>query len=321
MHEAPSQKSTDKKREAYRDKGKSLLIDIDNFVSIDVETTGLSPRYDEIIELGAVRYRNGVQTESFSSLIKPSSHIREHIVELTGITNLMLESAPDLSVVLPEFLKFVGDDIIVGHCVNFDINFIYDACVSSGLSPFCNDFIDTMRLARRMYKNMPNHQLNTLTSHLGVVREQCHRALDDCSATATCYRRMVGDSELFQRAISVPTRKYANSQGKSLKELVAVGGLENPDSMFYGKVCVFTGTLETFTRKEAAQIVLNIGGVCADNVTKKTNILVLGNLDYCKSKKTIKQIKAEQLIESGADLIILPECEFIEMLQSDYLTL
>ena len=68
MHEAPSQKSTDKKREAYRDKGKSLLIDIDNFVSIDVETTGLSPRYDEIIELGAVRYRNGVQTESFSSL-------------------------------------------------------------------------------------------------------------------------------------------------------------------------------------------------------------------------------------------------------------
>ena len=106
----------------------------------------------------------------------------------------------------------------------------------------------------------------------------------------------------------------------SLKELVAEEGHENPDCLFYGKVCVFTGALESFTRKEAAQLVINIGGICDNSITKKTNFLILGNNDYCKSikdGKSSKQKKAEKLIASGADLTIIPESVFLEIIQDN----
>lgn len=301
-------------------KGKSLLLATNNYVSIDIETTGLSPAYDEIIEIGAVKYRAGEIVDTFQSLVNPEMEIDDFITQMTGITNEMLVDAPILKNVLPTFIEFVGKDILLGHNVNFDINFIYDACNLFGLPVFDNDFIDTMRLARRMYKNLPNHKLDTLISHFGLQRRELHRGLLDCVLTAECYQKMMDDSDCFAEAIK-PRYRNRNRKAFSLKDIVAIEGEENPDSPLYGKVCVFTGTLESFTRKEAGQLVVNIGGLCADNITKKTNYLILGNNDYCKSikdGKSNKQKKAEKLIADGADLTIIPEEVFLDILQMDY---
>jgi len=300
-------------------KGKSLLTAVENFVSIDIETTGLSPAFDEIIELGAAKYRNGILTDTFSSLVNPNMLIDEFITQMTGITNEMLMKAPTLEEVLPKYIEFLGQDILVGHNVNFDINFIYDACENLNLSPFGNDFIDTMRLARRMYKELNNHKLDTLIAHFGITQRTLHRSLGDCELTAKCYQKMLEDIDRFEEAVKT-THGSRCREKYSLKDLVATEGQKNPDSPLYGKVCVFTGALENFTRKEAAQLVVNIGGVCADNITKKTNFLILGNNDYCKSikdGKSGKQKKAEKLIADGADLLIIPESVFLDILQMD----
>ena len=136
-----------------------------------------------------------------------------------------------------------------------------------------------------------------------------HRALTDTELTARCYLIMADDPS-FEMAMKPAAEVRA-------KDIVAQEGFTNEDSPLYGKVCVFTGALESFTRKEAMQIVANIGGVCGDNVTKKTNYLVLGNNDYCtsiKDGKSNKQKKAEKMILEGADLQIIPESVFLEMI-------
>lgn len=300
-------------------KGKSLMVALSDFVSLDIETTGLSTLYDEIIELAAVKYRDGKSVGTFSSLVKPINPVSDFVTQLTGITNTMLQDAPSLSEILPVFLNFVGADIVVGHNINFDINFIYDACESLGLTPFSNDFVDTMRIARRMYKNLPNHKLDTLIDYFDLNHREIHRGLSDCELTANCFQAMIADIDAFEEATKIKRGKYRRKI-HSLKELIATEKSENPDSPLYGKVCVFTGTLENFTRKEAAQLVVNIGGIVGDSVTKKTNFLILGNNDYCqtiKNRKSNKQKKAEQLIAEGADLSIIPESVFLDILNED----
>lgn len=296
------------------DKGKSLLEAVSDFVSLDIETTGLSTEVDEIIEFGAVRYRNNEPVAYYDSLVKPTYPIDDFIESLTGITNEMLEKERPLESVLPEFLSFVGDDIVVGHNINFDINFIYDACINMGLPHFKNDFIDTMRISRRMYKEWKNHRLDTLIEQFGFEKRDIHRGSYDCEITAKCYLKMTADKPRFDEAIIQYNSSKTNFKVSSIKP---EEGLINPDSPLYNRVCVFTGTLEHFTRKEAAQLVVNIGGICEDSITKRTNILILGNNDYCKSikeGKSNKQKRAEKLIADGADLIIVPENEFLDML-------
>ncbi len=293
-------------------KGKSLLKKTSDFTALDIETTGLSSYFDSIIELAAVKYRDGTAVDSYEQLIYPGMEIDEFITDLTGITNSMLAGMPEIKDVLPDFLSFVGEDIIIGHNVNFDINFIYDNCEECGIDPVSNDFIDTMRIAKRLHKDWQNHKLDTVAANLNVGSRGFHRALNDAQLTADCYLQMISDTN-FDFAMKPAGEVKA-------KNIVAQDGFLNEDSPIYGKVCVFTGALEAFTRKEAMQVVTNIGGICGDNVTKKTNFLILGNNDYCKTikdGKSSKQKKAEKLILEGADLQIINETVFLEMISNN----
>ena len=173
-------------------KGSSLLMALDDYTVVDIETTGLSPRYSSIIELGAVKVRGGKAVDEVSLLVDPGFSIPPYITALTGITDDMVWTAPPIGDVLPYFLDFVGEDVIVGHNVNFDVNFIYDKSVALGLGPLKNDFVDTMRISRRLYPQYKHHTLADLIERLGVERDTAHRALADCIATAACYERMKG---------------------------------------------------------------------------------------------------------------------------------
>jgi len=294
-------------------KGKSLLSLPQDYVVIDLETTGLDPRFDEIIEIAGIKYSAGVEVARFESFVKPESKLPEFITELTGITDDMLRDAPPIERVLPDFLSFIGDTIVVGHNVNFDINFIYDFSQYLKLSPFCNDFVDTMRLCRRLYKDMENHKLHTLMTYLHIESSAQHRAMADCENTQACFVKM---RERISEIGGIP--ESATEAWSHLSKTITAETTDfNPDSPIFGHSFAFTGKLEQKTRKEAMQAVVNAGGICCDGVIATTNYLVLGNTDYCQSikgGKSNKQKKAEKMQLNGADIAVISEAVFLDML-------
>lgn len=171
-------------------KGSSLLEMANDYVVLDLETTGLNPQWDAIIETAAVRVKDGKVVDQFQSLVNPACEIDDFIVKLTGITNEMLSAAPLAQSVLPEFVDFIGSSVVVAHNANFDINFLYNACIEYSKKPFTNDFIDTMRLSRRLFKEYRHHRLCDLIERFGIVCDVEHRALADVLHTQECYEYM-----------------------------------------------------------------------------------------------------------------------------------
>lgn len=295
-------------------KGESLLALPATYTVVDLETTGLDPQWNDIIEFGAMRVVNGEVVEKYARLVNPGYEIDEFITELTGITNDMLSTAPGIEEVLPGFLAFVGDSIIVGHNVNFDVNFIFDNCTGVLKKPFTNDFIDTMRLSRRLFPEERHHRLCDLVERFGIGDAVEHRALSDVEQTNRCFLYM--EEHMKSNGISIESILPTKS-GFSAKDIQATTNDFDESSPVFEKTFVFTGTLERMTRKEAMQLVVDRGGLCGDGVNKKTNFLVLGNNDYCstiKDGKSTKQKKAEQLKLAGCDIEIISENVFYDMI-------
>lgn len=296
-------------------KGLSLIDLLDDYIALDLETTGLDPSYNNIIEIAAVKVSNGKIIDRFETLVKPPYEIDEFITELTGITNDMLIDAPHLSDIMPSFLEFVGSSVIVGHNVNFDINFIYDSLERFDGSKFSNNFIDTMRLSRRLFKDFENHKLTTLVKNFGISNQPTHRALTDCIATYECYEYM--KQYITGNGINLESLLAKHSPTLKASDIEATITEFDESHPLYGKVCVFTGVL-AFTRKEAMQLIANVGGINADGVNKQTNFLIIGNNDYCtqiKDGKSNKQKKAEAYKLAGQDITILSEKAFIDLLK------
>jgi len=153
------------------------------FVVADIETTGLSSEHDEIIEIGAVKLKNGRITERFASFIKPSKALPANIINLTGITNEMVSTAPPMGEVLPDFIKFLGDGIFVAHNAQFDSGFIRRDCEKLGL-PFDNRILDTLPLCQIIYTDLKNHRLDTVAKKLDIKMGNHHRAVDDANTAA-----------------------------------------------------------------------------------------------------------------------------------------
>lgn len=324
-------------------KGRSIVSFPDTYCVIDTETTGRSPQWDHIIEVAAVKISDGQEVGRFSSLIQPPSmpggaFVDEFIEALTGITDEMLAGAPFAPDVLEEFATFVGDVPVVGHCVSFDINFLYDSFDRYLDRPFSNDYIDTLRIARKLHPEMSHHRLADLVELFSVAHNEVHRAMGDVEATAECFAylkdeafELHGSEERFQELFrSMRTRRRTVSEGRhtggshSVKAADIHGDSQkmDEDSPIFGCACVFTGKLEKFTRSEAMQIVADLGGINQDGVTKTTRYLILGNNDYCasiKDGKSNKQKKAEKWALKGTGIEILPESAFYDMLGEELL--
>jgi len=154
------------------------------FVAIDVETTGLSPLYNELIEVSAIKYEGANKIDTFSTLIKPKVPISSTITRITGITNKMVENAPVVEDIMPKLVEFIGNNIIVAHNANFDYSFLQN---SSGKSFSKNKVVDTVAISRKMLPNLPNHKLNTVSKCIGITEEGYHRAEFDCECCAKIY--------------------------------------------------------------------------------------------------------------------------------------
>ena len=160
------------------------LFDV-TFCVLDLETTGGSALNCEITEIGAVKYRHGDLIGSFQTLVDPGLAIPPSIILLTGITEAMVVDAPDIETALPSFLEFIGNAVIVGHNVRFDLSFLNSAAIRLGYGRLENQSVDTAALARRMVRpEVRNLKLGTLAAHFRSPVTPNHRALDDARATA-----------------------------------------------------------------------------------------------------------------------------------------
>lgn len=306
-----------------RNKGSSLLAFPQDCVVIDIETTGLDAQFDEIIELSAIKVRNGQGTEQFSALVKPQYAIPEFITELTGITNEAVRDAPMLHDVLIEYMAFIGDEVVVGHNVNFDINFLYDKYLALTAKEFSNDFVDTLRLARFLLRDIHHHRLSDLVEYYQLSENVAHRGLADAVAALNVliqlHRTAVTDYGTVEQFVEGVRRRASQPHPGLKASSITTNNTEfditNP---LYGQHCVFTGALEKMLRKDAFQVVVDCGGMVQDTVTKDTNYLIVGSFEYSrnlKDGKSAKLKKAESLILKGNDLAILSENVFYDMIE------
>ena len=172
---------------AVNEKGQSLK---GTYVVFDLETTGFSSAKDKIIEIGAVKVENGEITDKYSTFVNPKIPIPFRITQLTSITDEMVMESPEIETILPQFLKFVGDAVLVAHNASFDVSFIEENCRQQGIEP---DFtsVDTVGLARVLLPTLSKFKLNVVAKALNISQEHHHRAVDDARVTAEIYVKFI----------------------------------------------------------------------------------------------------------------------------------
>lgn len=207
-------------------KGNTILADINDYTVIDLETTGINVNTCEVIEIAAVKVRNGKIVDTFSSLVKPFFKVPNEITVLTGICDEMLIEAPKVEDIISDFIDFIGNDIILGHNIaSYDSCIIYDICYHLDMKHFSNDMLDTAQYARHCRIDVPNNKLTTLTKYLGIEHKNAHRALGDCIANHECYQKL---KSLFDKSYTngntsghIHNTRFAE-ETKQLHELSAI---------------------------------------------------------------------------------------------------
>ncbi|SDG99069.1 DNA polymerase-3 subunit alpha [Alteribacillus persepolensis] len=177
---------------AYNEADRDLYSD--TYVVFDVETTGLSVVYDTIIELAAVKIKDGEIIDRFESFANPHQKLSDTIIDLTGITDDMVKDAPEVDDVLRKFHAFTQGTVLVAHNASFDIGFLNEGYKKAGLEKTENPVIDTLELGRFLYPQLKNHRLNTLCKKFDIELVSHHRAIYDAEATGYLLWKMVKDA-------------------------------------------------------------------------------------------------------------------------------
>ncbi len=153
------------------------------FVVLDIETTGFSKYTDSIVEIAALKFIDCVEVDRFVTLVNPGRLIPKAVVAVHHITDSMVKDAPAISEVMPAFLQFVGDSLIVGHNTNFDVGFLDEAARKLGYAPDWR-YVDTIPVAKRILPGLRNYKQATVLEAIGYKQQQFHRAEQDCRGCA-----------------------------------------------------------------------------------------------------------------------------------------
>lgn len=149
------------------------------FVVFDLETTGLSPSLDRIVEIGAVKYQDGKILDRFSTMVDPLMKIPAEASAINGITQAMVDGQPTIETALPQFLNFAKGTILVAHNAAFDVGFVRNSMARVGLGLLQNDFLDTKAMAQKALPGRKSYALQNLAADLGIKALEAHRAVDD----------------------------------------------------------------------------------------------------------------------------------------------
>jgi len=201
------------------------LDSAESVIVLDFETTGLSPdQGDRAIEIGAIKLKNGVITDSFQELMNPGVRIDSFIESYTGITNNMLKNALPCKVVMGKFHEFIGDSNLVAHNASFDSKFL-DAEFKRINRKTRGEFACSMLIARRIYQNAPDHKLGTLVKYKKLPNDGTfHRALADSQMTAHLWLGMINDIKSKHSFKNVPfkvMRKLSRTNKKSTSNFLS----------------------------------------------------------------------------------------------------
>ncbi len=252
----------------------------DAFVVFDIETTGFSSVKDKIIEIGAVKVENGKIVSRYSTFVNPKVPIPFEITKLTSITDAMVIDAPKIETVLPEFMEYVGDAVLVAHNAGFDVGFIEENCRRLGMERKLTS-VDTVALARVLLPTLSRYKLNIVAKTLGISLENHHRAVDDAGATAEIFVKFV--EMLKEREIT--TLKGVNEFGAM-----------NPDAI----------------RKMPAHHVI----ILAKNDVGRVNLYTLVSMSHLKYFGRMPRIPKSELNRYREGLIVGSACEAGELYQA-----
>ncbi len=264
----------DLKSMVENEKGQGLA---DTYVVFDLETTGFSPNVNKIIEIGAVKVEKGLLTERFSAFVNPGVPIPFEIENLTGINDDMVIHEEPVEVVLPRFMEFCGDAVMVAHNADFDMSFIKHNCRELGIQ---KDFtiLDTVALARMLLPGLNRFKLDTVAKALGVSLENHHRAVDDAGCTA----------EIFVKFI-----KMLKERG--IEDLNALQGKGNADAKAIGKMPT------------------NHAIILATNDVGRINLYRLISLSHLTYYNKRPRIPKSEFIKHREGLVIGSACEAGEL--------
>lgn len=193
-----------------------------SYISVDLETTGLNPKTDKIIEIGAVKVINGQVEGKYHSLVSPRQKLAERVTELTGINDDMLKAAPGIEACIVDFLEFSGEMPLLGHHIIFDYSFLKRAAVNQSLA-FERKGIDTLKLCRRFMPEDHKKNLEDACAFYGIKRTTVHRALEDAADTSRLYQILrerygTGDPDAFTEKQLIYKVKREQPATKKQKE-------------------------------------------------------------------------------------------------------
>lgn len=223
---------------------------INDYVAIDLEMTGVDAGKDKIIEIGAIRVREGKETDIFTSFVNPGMKLEERIINLTGIQEDDLKDAPYIETVLPDLLDFIGEDIILGHGIIHDYSFIKRAAVYNKLE-FEKEGIDTLKIARRFLTSLPGRSLGELCSHYAIPHK-AHRAYEDARATSLLYKCLV--DEFYSQETAEIFAPYKLIYKVKKQGPITKAQLERLSRMLEEKNLVLDRDIKRLTKNEASRI-------------------------------------------------------------------
>lgn len=164
-------------------------LKIESYVALDLETTGINPSLDKIIELGMAKVIEGKEVATYKTLINPDIPISARITEITGITDSMVYNKPVISEIIKHILDFIGDLPLLGHNIIFDYSFLKKAAVNSNYT-FEKQGIDTLKIARRLLPEVPHKNLEYLCDYFKLDKGSSHRAFDDAKSAIELYHKL-----------------------------------------------------------------------------------------------------------------------------------
>ena len=281
---------------------------IQEYVVLDTETTGLDRFFDRIVEIAVVRYDNrGEKLAEFRSLINPQIPISAAASSVNHITNKDVADAPLIENVLPDILHIIGQAVVVGHNVTFDLDFLGRE-IPQDQQDFQVEYIDTISLAKRAFPDQASYKLADLVTKLGIATSQEHRAFGDVELTA----------KLFESCRTALTEAYK----KELVERKAERNRKKAEkaeafawSPLLEKNFVFTGDFEN-DRDQLEEELQKVGANLRPEVNRNTDYLVMGELKNLPQwALERKYLKAKETQDKGGKVKILTEAEYTSLLQ------
>jgi DNA polymerase-3 subunit alpha (Gram-positive type) len=187
-----------------------------DYTVVDIETTGLAKDYHKITEIAAIKVKNNQIKDKFEELVNPRTRIPSFITNLTGISNEMVENKPDIKVILPQFLEFLEDDVMIAHNATFDHGFLSANAKYHLQKDFLNDKLCTRKLAFRLLNDLPSRKLACLCNHFHIENEKAHRAMSDVKATYQVFNNF---NEMLEEKGITTKQEILKFQTMSLRKI------------------------------------------------------------------------------------------------------